>query len=108
MTFTKEQFEVLAKYEQNFNEVLDQRVARNIGDRASTEIAEIWHSVNHTPLRKYICAQCRYNLLRLVGTAYRKDKAERADKARTAAEKSNEGTQPTKEAIKKRKSAKKA
>lgn len=96
MTFTKEQFEVLAKYEQNFNEVLDQRVARNIGDRASTEIAEIWHSVNHTPLRKYICAQCRYNLLRLVGTAYRKDKAERADKARTAAEKSNEGTQPTK------------
>lgn len=86
MTFTNEQLEVLAKYEQNFNEVLDQRVARNIGDRASAEIAEIWHSVNHTPFRKYICAQCRYNLLRLVGTAYRKDKAELANKARTAAE----------------------
>lgn len=108
MIFNDDQFAVLSKYEQNFHEVIDWKVARNIGDRASAEIAEIWHSVNHTPLRKYTCAQCRYNLLRNVGLAYRKDKAERAEIACREALKSNEEIPPTKETTKKRKSAKKA
>ena len=77
MIFTDAQFEVLSQFEQNFNEVLDQRVARNIGDRATAQIADIWHSITGTPKRKYSCAQCRFTLLHRVGTAYRQDKAER-------------------------------
>ena len=77
MIFTDDQFATLAEYEQNFNEVLNQRVARNIGDRATATLAEIWHTATKTPKRKYSCAQCRYNLLRQLGSAYRKDKAER-------------------------------
>lgn len=80
MIFTQEQFDYLATFEQNFNEVLDQRVCRNIGDRAADKIAEIWHSANKTPKRKYTCAQCRFTLLTQVGKAYRADKAERAQK----------------------------
>jgi hypothetical protein len=53
MIFTDAQFEVLSQFEQNFNEVLDQRVARNIGDRATAQIADIWHSITGTPKRKY-------------------------------------------------------
>lgn len=78
MIFTQEQFDFLTTFEQNFNEVLDQRVCRNVGDRAADKIAEIWHSANKTPKRKYTCAQCRFTLLTQVGKAYRADKAERA------------------------------
>lgn len=76
MIFSNEQLETLAQYEQTFNAVLNYKFCRNIGDRATAEIAQIWHSVKGTPLRRYTCSQCRYNLLKQVATAYRQDRAE--------------------------------
>lgn len=105
MIFTDAQFEVLSQFKQNFNEVLDQRVARNIGDRATAQIADIWHSITGTPKRKYSCAQCRFTLLHRVGTAYRQDKAERTKAENTAkdAEKTNNETKSGKVSARKRK-----
>lgn len=105
MIFTDEQFEYLSQFEQNFNEVLDQRVARNIGDRATAQVAEIWHTVTGTPKRKYSCAQCRFTLLHRVGSVYRQDKAERTKAENTAkeAEKPNNKTKSGKVSTRKRK-----
>lgn len=105
MIFTNEQFEYLSQFEQNFNEVLDQRVARNIGDRATAQVAEIWHSVTGTPKRKYSCAQCRFTLLHRVGSAYRQDKAERAkaQNAEKSTQKPNNETKSGKVSTRKRK-----
>ena len=105
MIFTDAQFEVLSQFEQNFNEVLDQRVARNIGDRATAQIADIWHSITGTPKRKYSCAQCRFTLLHRVGTAYRQDKAERikAQNTEKSTEKPNNATKSGKVSARKRK-----
>lgn len=105
MIFTDAQFEVLSQFEQNFNEVLDQRVARNIGDRATAQIADIWHSITGTPKRKYSCAQCRFTLLHRVGTAYRQDKAERtkAQNAEKNPEKPNNATKSGKVSARKKK-----
>lgn len=105
MIFTDAQFEVLSQFEQNFNEVLDQRVARNIGDRATAQIADIWHSITGTPKRKYSCAQCRFTLLHRVGTAYRQDKAERtkAQNTEKSTEKPNNTTKSGKVSTRKRK-----
>lgn len=105
MIFTNEQFEYLSQFEQNFNEVLDQRVARNIGDRATAQVAEIWHSVTGTPKRKYSCAQCRFTLLHRVGTAYRQDKEERtkAQNAEKTEQKPSESKKASKVSTRKRK-----
>lgn len=80
MTFTKEQITILAQYEHFFDDALDRKVVRNCGDRAANAIGEIWHTATNTRLKKYTCAQCRYNLLRQVGMAYRRDIAELLEK----------------------------
>lgn len=90
MTFSREQLDYLSQFEKNFHEVLDMRICRNIGDRTTEAIAELWHSVKNTPKRSYRCAQCRANLLRQVGTAYRQDIAELASKRRRKAAKTEE------------------
>lgn len=100
MIFSNEQLETLSQYEQTFNAVLDYRVCRNIGDRATAEIAQIWHSVKGTPLRRYTCSQCRYNLIKQVATAYRQDRAEQkaveTQKTEQKGNKTNEATKTTK------------
>lgn len=104
MIFSNEQFDTLSQWERNFNEVLDQRVCRNVGDRATQTIAQIWHSVKNTPVRRYTCSQCRYNLLRQVATAYRADKAERmAIDAEKTEQKPSESKKASKVSTRKRK-----
>lgn len=104
MIFSNEQFDTLSQWERNFNEVLDQRVCRNVGDRATATIAQIWHSVKSTPVRRYTCSQCRCNLLKQVAMAYRADKAERmAIDATETAQKSTESAKTSKVSTRKRK-----
>lgn len=90
MTFTREQLTYLSQFERNFHEVIDMRICRNIGDRTTSELAELWHSVTNTPKRTYRCAQCRANLIRQVGAAYRQDVAELAAKRKKKTTKSEE------------------
>lgn len=104
MIFSNEQLETLSQYEQTFNAVLDYKVCRNIGDRATAEIAQIWHSVKGTPLRRYTCSQCRYNLLKQVATAYRQDRAEqKAVETQKTEQKANETIEAVKTTKRKRK-----
>lgn len=104
MIFSNEQLETLAQYEQTFNAVLDYRVCRNIGDRATAEIAQIWHTVKGTALRRYTCSQCRYNLIKQVATAYRQDRAEqKAVEMRKTEQKANESKKASKVSTRKRK-----
>lgn len=104
MIFSNEQLETLSQYEQTFNAVLDYRVCRNIGDRATAEIAQIWHSVKGTALRRYTCSQCRYNLIKQVATAYRQDRAEqKAVETQKTEQKANETIEAVKTTKRKRK-----
>ena len=104
MIFSNEQLETLSQYEQTFNAVLDYRVCRNIGDRATQEIAQIWHTVKGTAVRRYTCSQCRYNLIKQVATAYRQDRAEqKAIETQNTEQKANETIEAVKTTKRKRK-----
>lgn len=105
MIFTDEQFAILSQFEENFRQVLDLNFARNISDRDADTLGKIWHSTNDVPPRRYTCQQCKFNLLKQLGTAYRKDKAEReTQKATETAQKSTETKKTNKVSTKKRKS----
>lgn len=103
MTFTNEQYNILAKYDGELERLQTTRTFRNISDKAVAEIAGVWHAATNTRLRTYTCGQCKFNLLRRVAEAYCKDKAQRLADARAIAEKSTEKTKTRKVSTKKAK-----
>lgn len=103
MTFTTEQYNILAKYDGELERVQTTRTFRNLSDKAVAEIAGVWHAATNTRLRTYTCGQCKFNLLRRVAEAYCKDKEQRLADARTIAEKPREKPKTRKVSTKKTK-----
>lgn len=103
MTFTTEQYNILAKYDGELERVQTTRTFRNLSDKAVAEIAGVWHAATNTRLRSYTCGQCKFNLLRRVAEAYCKDKAQHLADARTIAVESTEKPKARKVSTKKTK-----
>lgn len=77
MTFTKEEMEVLAKYEPYFHTATKANYTRNPGRVALTEMHGIFKSATGSAIRLNTgCGHCIYNLVKAVAVAYYKDKAE--------------------------------
>lgn len=105
MILTNEQFEFLSLYEERFNEVLNQRVYRNLPDKTISKMAEIYHTATQTPQRGYSCMQCRFNFLKRLATLYTAEKNART--VASVAETVQKATKPrkaTKETTKKKES----
>ena len=77
MTFTKDQMEVLAKYEPYFHTATKANYTRNPGRAGLTEMHRIFKSATGSAMSLNTgCGHCIYNLVKAVGVAYYKDKAE--------------------------------
>ena len=77
MTFTKDQMEVLAKYEPYFHTATKANYTRNPGRVALQEMHGIFKSATNSAIRLNTgCGHCIYNLVKAVGVAYYKDKEE--------------------------------
>ena len=77
MTFTKEQMEVLAKYEPYFFTATKANYTRNPGRVALQEMHGIFKSATNSAIRLNTgCGHCIYSLVKAVAVAYYKDKEE--------------------------------
>ncbi len=77
MTFTKEEMEILAKYEQYFHTATKANYTRNPGRVALTEMHGIFKSAKGSAIRLNTgCGHCIYSLVKAVAVAYYKDKEE--------------------------------
>jgi len=77
MTFSKEEMEILSKYEQYFHTATKANYTRNPGRVALTEMHRIFKSATGSALGLNTgCGHCIYNLVKAVAVAYYKDKAE--------------------------------
>jgi len=77
MNFTKEQMEILSKYEQYFHTATKANYTRNPGRVALQEMHQIFKSATGSAIGLNTgCGHCIYNLVKAVAVAYYKDKAE--------------------------------
>ena len=77
MTFTKEEMEILSKYEQYFHTATKANYTRNPGRVALQEMHGIFKSATNSAIRLNTgCGHCIYSLVKAVAVAYYKDKAE--------------------------------
>ena len=77
MTFSKEEMEILSKYEQYFHTATKANYTRNPGRTALQEMHRIFKSATNSALPLNTgCGHCIYNLVKAVAVAYYKDKAE--------------------------------
>ena len=77
MTFTKEEMEVLAKYEPYFHTATKANYTHNPGRVALQEMHGIFKSATNSAIRLNTgCGHCIYSLVKAVAVAYYKDKAE--------------------------------
>lgn len=77
MTFTKDQIEILSKYEDYFHTATKANYTRNPGRTGLTEMHRIFKSATGSAISLNTgCGHCIYNLVKAVGVAYYKDKAE--------------------------------
>ena len=77
MTFSKEEMEILSKYEQYFHTATKANYTRNPGRVALQEMHQIFISATGSALRLNTgCGHCIYNLVKAVAVAYYNDKAE--------------------------------
>ena len=77
MTFTKEEMEILSKYEQYFHTATKANYTRNPGRTALQEMHRIFKSATGSAIGLNTgCGHCIYNLVKAVAVAYYKDKAE--------------------------------
>ena len=77
MTFSKEEMEILSKYEQYFHTATKANYTRNPGRAGLTEMHRIFKSATGSAISLNTgCGHCIYNLVKAVGVAYYKDKAE--------------------------------
>lgn len=77
MTFSKEEMEILSKYEQYFHTATKANYTRNPGRVALTEMHGIFKSATNSAIRLNTgCGHCIYSLVKAVAVAYYKDKEE--------------------------------
>lgn len=77
MTFSKEEMEILSKYEQYFHTATKANYTRNPGRTALQEMHRIFKSATGSALGLNTgCGHCIYNLVKAVAVAYYKDKDE--------------------------------
>ena len=77
MTFTKEEMEILSKYEQYFHTATKANYTRNPGRVALQEMHGIFKSATGSAIRLNTgCGHCIYSLVKAVAVAYYKDKEE--------------------------------
>lgn len=77
MTFTKDQMEILAKYEDYFHTATKANYTRNPGRAGLTEMHGIFKSATNSAIRLNTgCGHCIYSLVKAVAVAYYKDKEE--------------------------------
>ena len=77
MTFTKEEMEILSKYEQYFHTATKANYTRNPGRVALQEMHGIFKSATNSAIRLNTgCGHCIYSLVKAVAVAYYKDKEE--------------------------------
>ena len=77
MTFSKDEMEVLAKYEPYFFTATKANYTRNPGRVALQEMHGIFKSATGSAIRLNTgCGHCIYSLVKSVAVAYYKDKAE--------------------------------
>lgn len=77
MTFSKDEMEVLAKYEPYFFTATKANYTRNPGRVALQEMHGIFKSATNSAIRLNTgCGHCIYSLVKAVAVAYYKDKAE--------------------------------
>ena len=85
MNYTKEQFETLSQWEENFRTARDGNWARNPGRSALAVINEALNSATGVKHRLNAwCQQCILNLLQKAGKLYFEDKAEMEAAAKAA------------------------
>ena len=78
MIYTKEQFDTLAPYEDNFRTAIEARWARNPGLLALRSIHAVYQAATGDRRRLNAgCSVCLCHLLQAAGKAYFADKAER-------------------------------
>ena len=79
MTFSKEEMEILSKYEQYFHTATKANYTRNPGRTALQEMHRIFKSATGSAIGLNTgCGHCIYNLVKAVAVAYYKDKEELA------------------------------
>ena len=79
MTFSKEEMEILSKYEQYFHTATKANYTRNPGRTALQEMHSIFKSATNSAIRLNTgCGHCIYSLVKAVAVAYYKDKEELA------------------------------
>lgn len=77
MTFSKEEMEILSKYEQYFHTATKANYTRNPGRVALQEMHGIFKSATGSAIRLNTgCGHCIYSLVKAVAVAYYKDKDE--------------------------------
>ncbi len=77
MTFSKEEMEILSKYEQYFHTATKANYTRNPGRVALQEMHGIFKSATNSAIRLNTgCGHCIYSLVKAVAVAYYKDKEE--------------------------------
>lgn len=77
MTFSKEEMEILSKYEQYFHTATKANYTRNPGRVALQEMHGIFKSATGSAIRLNTgCGHCIYSLVKAVAVAYYKDKEE--------------------------------
>ena len=77
MTFSKEEMEILSKYEQYFHTATKANYTRNPGRVALQEMHSIFKSATNSAIRLNTgCGHCIYSLVKAVAVAYYKDKKE--------------------------------
>ena len=77
MTFSKDEMEVLAKYEPYFYTATKANYTRNPGRVALQEMHGIFKSATNSAIRLNTgCGHCIYSLVKAVAVAYYKDKEE--------------------------------
>ena len=77
MTFSKDEMEVLAKYEPYFFTATKANYTRNPGRVALQEMHGIFKSATNSAIRLNTgCGHCIYSLVKAVAVAYYKDKAD--------------------------------
>lgn len=82
MTFTKEQLDILAKYEDNFRTAINADWSRVVGRTGVATIWDIWVAATGTKIKTNPnCSHCVLMLLKDVGHLYFQDKEEMQWKA---------------------------
>ena len=77
MTFSKDEMEILAKYEPYFFTATKANYTRNPGRVALQEMHGIFKSATNSAIRLNTgCGHCIYSLVKAVAVAYYKDKEE--------------------------------